>query len=66
MLIKKPFLTLVVMLLVISVIFYIESQKPDLSKSIPKTDSENKKNSKYPNIVGIHTQEFEFEKKYRL
>ena len=56
MYVKKPFLTLVVMLLVISLIFYIESQKPDLSKSIPKTDSENEKNSKYqraPDFIGI-------------
>ncbi len=42
--VKKPFLTLVVVVLVAAAILYIESQKPDIAKARPAEE----KNSKYP------------------
>ena len=53
MLIKKPFLTLIVVLFVVAAIVYIESQKPKINQ-MQKTISEDK--SKYPkaqDFVGI-------------
>lgn len=120
--IKKPFLTIVVVILIVATILYIESQKPDLSKAKIPEQEKTEKDKKYPRapdfagidkwinseplkieqlrgnivlvdfwtytcincirtlpylkdwdkkyrdkglvIVGVHTPEFEFEKKY--
>ena len=120
--VKKPFLTVVVVIFIAAAIFYIESQKPDLSKAKIPEQEKTEKDKKYPRapdfagierwinseplkieqlrgkvvlvdfwtytcincirtlpylkewdkkyrdkglvIVGIHTPEFEFEKKY--
>src|SRR3989338_8665427 len=43
--IRKPFLTLVVVVFVVAAIFYIEAQKPDLRQAI---NNSNEKNSAYP------------------
>ena len=53
--IKKPFLTLVVVIFVVAAILYVESQKPDLSK-VNINNTNNNENSKYPrapDFIGI-------------
>ena len=53
--IKKPFLTLVIVIFVVAAIFYIESQKPEISLNNPGKNENNQK-SKYPlapDFVGI-------------
>ena len=55
--IKKPFLTLVVVIFVAAAILYVESQKPDLSKAKQEANQKNNEaKSKYPrapDFVGI-------------
>ena len=53
--IKKPFLTLVVVILIAALILYIESQKPKISQ-IQKPEEKTEKDKKYPrapDFVGI-------------
>lgn len=46
--IKKPFLLLVVVIFIVATIFYIESQKPDLSKVKIPEQEKTEKDNKYP------------------
>ena len=54
--IKKPFLTIVVVIFVVAAIIFIESQKPDLSKvKIPEQEKteKDKKYPRAPDFIGI-------------
>lgn len=53
--IKKPFLTVVVVIFIVAAIIYIESQKPDLSKAKPSQENSLEKSNypRAPDFVGI-------------
>ncbi|MBI2647158.1 redoxin domain-containing protein [Candidatus Woesearchaeota archaeon] len=51
--IKKPFLTIVVMVFIVATILYIESKKPDFSNAIPLEKNEKSKYPIAPDFIGI-------------
>ena len=54
--VKKPFVTLFVVIFIVAAIFYIELQKPDLSKvKIPEQEKteKDKKYPRAPDFIGI-------------